>query len=232
MKKLLISLTILAIAATAASVAVADDAAVYSANTIGVIKYQIPAGGLTCIALPLNPMTDSGEWVFGETDVAKQLEPGSEVFFWTGTGWKDYTKDLEDGTWGKAARTRILAPGEAFFVRGYNTAQEIALVGELPVENTIQYAVQGSDNLDVRGVTPYPVSGTFGTTSISSNLPPGSEVFFWTGNGWKDYTKDLEDGSWPKGARNREYAVGEGIFVRPYGNVTTIDNDRPFNWED
>lgn len=228
MKKTAIFLSILAIAATAASVAIAQDAAVYSANTIGVIKYQIPAGGLTCIALPLNPLTD-GEWVFGETDVAKQLAPGSEVFFWTGTGWKDYTKDLEDGSWGRAARTRVLKPGEAFFVRGYNQDQEIAMVGELPDEDSISYAVQGNDNLDARGVTPYPVEGTFGTTSISTNLPAGSEVFFWTGTGWKDYTKDLEDESWPKGARNRQYTVGEGIFIRPYGNVTNIVNDCPYD---
>ena len=234
MKKLLISLTILAVAATAALVAVADDDAVYSVNTVSVIKYTIPANGeLTCIALPVNPM-DGGEWVFGQTDVADQLAPGSLVYFWNGLGWDDYMKDPEDGSWVKGARNHTLVAGEAFFVRGPDNgaAQTIAVVGELPVDATVPYSVRGKNNLDVRGVTPYPVEGTFGTTSLSTNLPAGSLVYFWNGLGWDDYMKDPEDGSWPKGARNHAYGIGEGIFIQAYGDVTSVDNDRPFDWQD
>ena len=232
MKKALSILACALLVPLLSSPAWADDAA-YSANAVGVVKYEIPAGQLVCVALPLNPLETSDadqRWVWGETSLAQQLANGSDVYFWTGTGWKTYTKDIEDGIWPKGARTRVLEPGEAFFIRGIST-QTISLLGELPTDETVPYSLTGNYALDVRGVTPYPVSGTFGTTSLSTNLPNGSDVYFWTGTGWKTYTKDIEDGIWPKGARNYEYDVGEGIFIRAYGAVNNVNNDRPFNWE-
>lgn len=237
MKKAMIFLSILAIAATAAFVAVADDDAVYSVNTVSVIKYTIPAQGeLTCISLPINPMT-AGEWVWGETDLAKNLANGSKVYFWTGTRWRTYTKDFEDGSWADAAYNYVLDPGEAFFVRGPDeslTPQEVAVVGELPVDATTDYSVTGDGNLDVRGITPYPVEGAFGNTSMSTNLPNGTKVSFWNGTRWRTYTKDFEDGSWSDQALDYPYSIGEGVFIRiPDGDTTdTITLDRPFDWED
>ena len=233
MKKTAIFLSILAIAATAASVAVADDAAVYSANTVSVIKYQIPGNGaLTCISMPVNPM-NNGVWVWGETELAKNLAPGSKVYFWSGTGWDTYTKNIDEGTWPRTARNYQLAPGEAFFVRSVDGGadQEIAVVGELPVDETIPYDLQGSENLDVYGVSPYPVEGAFGTTSVASNLPPGSKVYFWSGTGWDTYTKNIDEGTWPRTARNYQFSIGEGIFIRPYGAYTNLLNARPFDWD-
>jgi hypothetical protein len=209
--------------------------AAQSVNAVGVVKYEIPAGELICVALPLNPLETSNTnqcWVWGETSFAQQLSNGSVVFFWKGEKWKDYKKDIEDGTWGRAARTNVLAAGEAFFVRGAQT-QTISLLGELPTEDTIPYSLSGGGNLNVRGVSPYPVSGTFGTSSLASNLPNGSVVFFWTGGKWKDYKKDIEDGTWPRGARTNQYAVGQGIFIRVAGDgVDNLANDRPFDWDD
>lgn len=237
MKKALLSVVGVAVAMALSSVALAEDTnAAYSANAVGVIKYSIPAnGGLTCIALPLNPMDSSDaeqRWVWGETPIAQQLDNGSDVYFWNGTGWDTFTKDIEDGTWNRVARNYSLQPGEAIFVRSPkgSAAKTVSLLGELPVDDNITYSLTGSGNLDVRGITPYPVAGTFGTTSISSNLPAGSDVYFWNGTGWDTFTKDIEDGTWNRVARNYSYFVGEGIFVRPRGNVTSVTNDIPFVW--
>lgn len=234
MKKALVAIAGFSLAVGVASVAMAEDDAAYSVNAVGVVKYDIPADGeLVCVSLPLNPLETSDaqqRWVWGETSLAQQLENGSDVYFWTGTGWRTYTKDIEDGTWPRSARTRVLEPGEAFFIRGAN-AQVISLLGELPTEDYLEYSLTGNDGLDVRGVTPYPITGAFGATSISTNLPNGSDVYFWTGTGWKTYTKDIEDGTWPRGARNYEYGIGEGIFIRARGNVNSVTNDRPFEWD-
>ena len=243
MKKALLAVIGAGVVASMASLAFADDDAAYSANAVGVVKYTIPAnGGLACITLPLHPMetsdADPDTWVFGETGLPDQLDIGSVVYFWTGTGWASSKKDLVGGRvrWTSSGLTRTIKPGEAIFVRSSPTNQEdkvISLLGELPTEDELDYTISGSNNLDTRSVVMYPVEvPAFGTTTLASNLPVNSVVYFWTGTGWAASKKDLVGGKirWSSSGATRSLGVGEGVFVRGVGDGFSVTNSRPFDW--
>ena len=240
MKKLLISLTILAVAATAALVAIADDA-VYSVNTVSVIKYTIPANGeLTCVSLPLNPLDtsdDQGRWIFGDTAFCDQLAVGSSVYFWTGTAWSKAQKRDVAGEilWTGGVTNRVIKTGEALFVKGPadGAAQVISMVGELPTDDSLSYTLTGSGNLDTRAVSLYPVEVTFGDTELAESLDVSSSVYFWTGTAWsKAQKRDVAgDILWTGGVTNRTVGIGEGVFVKSSGAASTITQERPFEWE-
>lgn len=216
MKKTAIFLSILAIAATAAFVATADDA-VYSANTIGVIKYTIPAGGeLTCISLPVDYMEGS-DWTFADTPFADALPKGSSVYFWSGTGWDSSTKNVVSGKWLPAAPVqKAIKQGEGFFVQlpANSEAKEIAIVGELPMDGAVTNKITGGGNLDMTSATFYPVDVVFGETELADKLPKGSTVYFWSGTGWDSTTKNVVSGKWlPAAPLERKIGIGEAIFV-------------------
>lgn len=222
MKKTAIFLSILAIAATAASVALAQDAAVYSANTIGVIKYQIPGdGALTCISLPLNSM-QAGEWTFGDTGLADALPVGSKVYFWDGTGWSPSTKSPLSKQFPAAILAKEIKQGEGIFIKqpAGAAAQEIAIVGELPTDATATNAITGGGNLDMTSATFYPVDVVFGDTELASKLPAGSKVYFWDGEGWSPATKSPLSKQWPTTILTKEIKIGEAIFVK---SATAMD---------
>ncbi len=217
MKKTAIFLSILAIAATAASVALAQDAAVYSANTIGVIKYEIPAAGaLTCVSLPVDSMNDEGDWTFGNTEFAKQLPVGSTVYFWNGTGWEPATKNALTKNWPTAVLTNKIAQGEGIFIKlpASAEAKEIAVVGELPVDAAVTNRITGNGHLDMTSATFYPVEIAFGDTQLATQLPVGSTVYFWNGTGWEPATKNALTKQWPAAVLTNKLAIGEAIFVK------------------
>lgn len=213
-----------------------DEATAKSVNAVGVVKYEIPAeAGLACIALPLNPIETSstnGCWVWGETSLAEQLDKGSMVYFWTGSKWSGFTKNRLTGVWAGAV-DREIQPGEAFFVKSAasnKTAKIISLLGELPTEETLSYDITGSNNLDTRSVTMYPVAVEFGETELAEALPKGSMVYFWTGSKWAGFTKNRLTGVWA-GATNRPVSIGEGVFIKSTGSASTVEMERPFDWD-
>lgn len=216
MKKIAIFLSILAIAATAASVALAQDAAVYSANTIGVIKYTIPAGGeLTCVSLPLNSMTD-GEWTFGDTAFADALPVGSTVYFWNGTAWGGGSKNPLTKKWPASILEKTIPQGVGIFIKQPRTAEalEIAIVGELPVDGAVTNKITGGGNLDMTSATFYPVDVVFGETELATALDNGSTVYFWNGTAWGAASKNPLTGKWPTGILNKTVKIGEAMFVK------------------
>lgn len=234
-KALLVAISAVAVAAT---VAFADDNAAKSVNAVGVVKYEIPAhGGLTCISLPLNPLETSdseGRWVWGETTLAQQLDNQSTVYFWSGTAWGAATKTVK-GKWPSDVVNRPIDPGEAIFVRTPSTAvsnKVISLLGELPTDGSLSYALRGSKNLDTRGATMYPVEVVFGESELAAQLSNQSSVYFWDGTSWGSVTKTVK-GKWPSDVTNRVIKVGEGLFVRSIATAPSeISNTRPFDWEE
>ena len=221
----------LALAALVASYAVADDDAVYSVNTVGVIKYTIPPeGGLTCVSLPLEPMGDSVETKWGDTTLAAQLLPGSSVYFWRGASWQSFTKSTS-GKWTPAASNRVVQAGEAVFLQSpttQTTDHVIAFVGELPTDDEMTYTINGEGNLVPRGVTPYPVGGKFGESKLAAELPNSSSVYFWNGTSWQGFTKSTS-GKWTPAASNRVFTVGQGIFIEDAGASAIITNSIPYD---
>lgn len=237
MKKALTILAGALIVSLLSSQALAQDAAeAKSVNAVGVVKYTIPAnGGLACISLPLNPMdttSTNGYWVWGETSLAEQMDIGSYVYFWNGSGWAPYQKTKLRG-WNNEAKTYEIAPGEAFFVQsaqGSSDASVVSLLGELPTEESMIYSVSGGNAvLETRGVTFYPVSGKFGDTALADALPKESYVYFWTGTQWAPYQKTKLRG-WNNEALNMETTVGEGVFVQSVSDVE-VTEERPFDWD-
>lgn len=241
MKKALLALIGAGVVASVASLAVAQDAAVAnSANAVGVIKYTIPANGeLTCISLPLHPMDTAdaqGRWIFGDTSICDQLDVGSSVYFWSGTAWNMFQK-MQVGTrirWTGGVTNRPVENGEAIFVKGPAGAEAktISLLGELPTEDTLEYDLTGSNNLDTRAVSLYPVEVAFGDTELEESLPVSSSVYFWSGTAWNMFQK-MQVGTrirWTGGVTNRVVKVGEGVFVKSSGDAATVTHERPFEW--
>ena len=170
-----------------------DDDAAYSANAVGVVKFEIPAdNGLTCVNLPLYPMLgtnthhEATRWFGPETDVAKQLPNGTIVYFWDGTGWQSSAKGSRG--WSKDGASKYLGLDEAFFIKGLSGAEtmKVSLLGELPVDDDMRFTVPGDGtSLNPYGVSTYPVSGKWAQSGLSSNLPSGTVVYFWDGTGWQ-----------------------------------------------
>ena len=241
MKKALLALFGAGVVASLASFAVAQDSnAVNSANAVGVVKYTIPADAeLTCISLPLHPMDtsdDQGRWVFGDTAICEQLDVGSSVYFWSGTSWSTFQKRKVGNNirWTGGVTNRVVESGEAIFVKGPAGAEAktISLLGELPTEGTLSYALTGSSNLDTRAVSMYPVEVTFGNTELEAALPVNSSIYFWSGTSWNTFQKRKVGNNirWTGGVTNRVVKVGEGVFVKSSGDADTVTQVRPFDW--
>lgn len=206
-----------------------DTNAVYSANVVGVVKYTIPAGGaFACFSLPLNPMSSGGDWLWGDTQIAKDLPNGSQVYFWENNGWEPASKTKKYG-WGEAA-SRSVSAGEAFFVQGPKTAeaQTVSLLGELSMEATEPLTFTGNKAYDLVAGNPYPVETTFVDSELAAGLDNGSTVFVWRNNAWIGYDKTKKYG-W-QDAAGLTFAVGEGIFVKKAGDPATINVEAPFNF--
>lgn len=212
-----------------------DTNAVYSANAVGVIKYTIPAGGgMACISLPMHSMDDSAVsgWVWGTCPLAQQLEDYSAVYFWQDTGWQPSIKYPKKG-WSQGGGDYVIQPGEAFFVQspsGSTSNKVITLLGEVPTENYLEYALTGSDNFDTRSASMYPVGVTFGQTVLASNLLENSSVYFWRDGGWQPSVKYPKKG-WSQGGADQVVAPGEGLFIRSAATEgSTVRFTRPFEW--
>lgn len=221
----------LALAALVASYAVADDDAVYSVNTIGVIKYTIPAEGkLACISMPLDPPPDATANIWTNCTISQQLPSGSAVYFWDSDNQKWLTCAKSALGWTPAYRNRELHPGEAIFVRQATSATAdlvISMVGELSPDETTTINLTGSGNLDVKGLSAYPISTTFTNTVFADALSRNSAVYFWDVENQKWLTCAKSALGWTPAYRSREIAVGEGVMVKEVGSVTEVTDRSP-----
>ena len=231
MKKILaVSLALIALAAPA----FAQDDAAYSVNTIGVIKYTIPPQGqMICISMPLNPSPDNPSNLWVKTSLAAQVQPGSKVFFWSTADQRwNGVASRANGTWPAAAANLVVQPGEAIFLQSPTTAtvdHVVSFIGELSEEATESMTLSGGNAMDARGYSMYPVGGNFLSVAISTNVVPGSKIFFWDvgSQRWNGITRRA-NGTWPAGAANYVVNVGEGVFIQDAGSAREITEDRPF----
>ena len=219
----------------AASLAVAVSAAsaqteVLSANAVGYIKKTLPPGGdWVAMSIPLDSMTNAN-LVFGETSVAEEAPVGSEVAFWDpiGQGWVIGGKSSKG--WGSYG-TQVILPGEGFFLKGDPVAvsdAEVTITGEVPPDAQISRAVPAGDGFGALA-NPYPVDFVFGTSSLASNAPVGSEVAFW----------DVDSQGWIIGSKSSKgwgsygdqlILAGEGFFLKAPGSSFNWDADKPYTW--
>lgn len=222
--------------ALVASVIAASAQEVLSANAVGYIKKTLPAGGkLIALSAPLNSMTES-TIVFGRTSIAEEAPVGSFVYFWdpVAQGWSGGTKQASPKFWNAAISNRVIASGEAFFLKGNPTDivdREITITGEVPSDATLARAIPGNNSLGTIG-NPFPVDFKFGSSSVASNATVGSFVYFWdsAAQGWSGGTKQASPKFWNAAISNRIILAAEGFFLKELGTVTTWTNTKPYTW--
>ena len=98
-------------------VAASAQSEVLSANAVGYIKINLPAGGkLVAASIPLDSMTET-QIVFGRTSLANEMPQGSQVFFWDEVhqGWSGGQKSGKG--WSGGESNQIVQAGEGFFLQ-------------------------------------------------------------------------------------------------------------------
>lgn len=225
------TLWILMTGALAASVIAASAQEVLSANAVGYIKKTLPADGdLIALSIPLNNMNEA-ENVFGRTSVAQEAPQGSSVFFWDEVqqGWSGGAKALKG--WSAGISNRIIAPGEAFFLKGAvgGGDVEVTITGEVPDDAQLTRVMSGGNALSAVA-NPYPVDFKFGESDLAINATQGSSVFFWdeVQQGWSGGAKALK--GWSAGISNRVILAAEGFFLKEAAAVTDWDQTKPYTW--
>ena len=128
------------------------------------------------------------------------------------------------GFWEAQAVDRIVLPGNSFFLCPTGNC-EITLTGTAPVSPvTNQIYARWS----VLGY-PYPVDVKWSQTTLASNLPTGTRVYFWSQNA-QNYQTFLKGppakGGWGDAASKYVIHPGDGFIVRqPPGST-------PFIWSE
>ena len=146
---------------------------------------------------------------------------GTQVYFYNPalTNFDSAVKGLIG--WQTAYSNRVVLPGESFFVKP-PADREIVLEGTVPVSSVTN---QVNARWSALGY-PYPEDAIWTDTSLASNLPTGSLVYFW--NIDRQQYDVFRKGPPAKGgwgsASNRVIHPGDGFFVRqPPGSA-------PFPW--
>jgi hypothetical protein len=222
------TLWIMIAGALVASVIAASAQEVLSANAVGYIKKTIPANaGLVPVSIPLNSMTEASI-VFGRTSVAQEAPVNAWVYFWNGTAWSGGTKSGKG--WAAAQSNRVLAVGEAFFLKGAagDVAREVTITGEVPDDATLSKTVFGGGNLNPVG-NPFPVDFKFGESAVANSASVNSWVYFWNGTAWSGGTKSGK--GWAAAQSNRVVVAGEGFFLKEVGasDFSWVAN-KPYTW--
>lgn len=221
--------------ALAISVLAASAQEVLSANTIGYIKKELPAGGkMLCLSVPLFSMTE-GSNVFGRTSFAQEAPNGSFVYFWNPTNqvWVGGGKSTK-GVWAAGQSNYVIKAGEGFFLKSPTnaaTATEITIAGEVPALATQTRAIAGAATLGTVG-NPYPADFKFGDSSLARNAANGSFVYFWndTNQVWVGGGKSSK-GVWAAGQSNYVVKATEGFFLKTSNATSWVwTNAKPYTW--
>lgn len=218
--------------ALAASVIAASAQEVHSANAVGYIKKTLPAGGkLVAMSIPLDSMTNTS-LVFGETSVASEAPVDSFVYFWDTTA-QSWIAGLKSGKgWGPAQATKVLEPGEGFFLQGDPLAVddvEVTITGEVPSDATLTRAIPGGNALGTLA-NPYPVDFVFGDSDVAANASVDSFVYFWDVDA-QSWIAGLKSGKgWGPAQAAKVVQAGEGFFLQESGSVNQWEETKPYTW--
>jgi hypothetical protein len=165
-------------------------------------------------------------WAFTNTSVAKSAPNFSSVYFWDPekVSWAETDTKSRRGVW---STTHVLKQGEGFFFQLPQDAEEsfvATIAGQVPADGSIPVALAGKGGLTAVA-NPYPVEVAFTNTSLASNAPNYSTVYFW----------DVEKGSWAETDTKTRRGVwstthvlkpGEGFFFQ-----ADVEQD-PMAWEE
>ena len=126
------------------------------------------------------------------------------------------------GLWDASVAYRNVLPGNSFFLCPAGNC-EIALIGTVPVSPVTNQIYARWSALGY----PYPVDVKWSQTTLASNLPTGTRVYFWSRNA-QNYQSFLKGppakGGWGDAASKYVIHPGDGFIVRqPPGST-------PFIW--
>ena len=231
------TLWIAMVGALAVSVVAASAQEVLSANAVGYIKKTLPAqGGLVMMSIPLDSMTDTNI-IFGRTSVAQEAPQSSTVYFWNegSQTWGAGAKGIKG--WASAQSNRVVAAGEAFFLKSPTNAVDpidVTITGEVPPtigQPMLSRGVIAQGQLGTLG-NPYPVDFTFGQSQVAKDAAQGSVVYFWSeaSQTWGAGAKGLK--GWASAQSNRVVSAGEGFFLKA-SNATSFawtEPAAPYTW--
>lgn len=235
-KKLLIAVTVALATLVVAALAQEE---VLSQNAVGYVKRTVPAAGKFSILVHSLQSMDAPSVKFTNTSIAAELPIGSAAYFWEVDRWASGTKSVDKSgnvVWGGVAPAKTLVDGEAFFLKTSATQLVdvvVTIAGEVPDAGTLDRTIQGTNNLTAAG-NPYPVSVVFTNTSLASNLPLTSIVYFWTTNQqWGSGAKNADKSGnpvWGGLAPAKILEPGEGFFVKNPSNNLTWTEEKPYTW--
>jgi len=219
-------------AALVASVVAALAQEVLSANAIGYIKRELPAGGqLITVAVPLYNMTAANN-VFSNLSIPSEVPVGSSASFWD-SGQQKWVGGSK-GTKGWAANvvTQIVDSGEFFFIKGPTTSTvptQITIAGEVPTDASLVRAFTGSSNLTAMA-NAYPADFLFTNSTLATRATVGSSVSFWDvgGQKWVGGAKGTK--GWAANVATQRVTATSGFFMKEAGSVTTWTNTKPYTW--
>lgn len=220
--------------ALAISVVVASAQEVLSANTIGYIKRELPAGGkFITVSVPLFSMTAANN-VFSNLSLAAEAPALSGAYFWDvgNQKWVLGTKKAKGG-WDANVATQIVATGDFFFLKGPPSATEpteITIAGEVPNDASLVRSIPGENRLGSMA-NPYPADFVFGTSSLASNATTLSGAYMWDveNQKWLLGTKKAK-GGWDSNVATAVVKATTGFFLKEYGAVTAWTNAKPYTW--
>ena len=221
-------------AALVASVVAALAQEVLSANAIGYIKLQLPAGGqYITVAVPLYNMTAANN-VFSNLSIASETPVNSAVSFWDPSQqkWVGGTKKAKGG-WDSNVATQIVGSAEFFFIKGPATSTvptQITIAGEVPTDASLVRAFTGSSNYTAMA-NAYPADFVFSNSTLATRASVNSAVSFWdaTGQKWVGGTKKAK-GGWDSNVATQLVTATSGFFMKEAGTVTTWTNSKPYTW--
>ena len=219
-------------AALVGSIAAASAQEVLSANTIGYIKRELPAGGkLVTVSVPLFNMTAANN-VFTNLSLAAEVPTLSEVSFWDPNIQKWVGGAKKAKGWDSNVATQIVDAGEFFFIKGPATSTvptEITIVGEVPDVTTQTRSFYGNSNLSCMAYT-YPADFVFGTSSLASNATVLSEVSFWDVNQQKWVGGAKKAKGWDSNVATQRVEATSGFFFKQVGAAGIWTNAKPYTW--
>ena len=219
-------------AALVVSVVAALAQEVLSANAIGYVKRQLPAGGkLITVAVPLYNMSAANN-VFSNLSISAEVPTGSEVSFWDPgqQKWVGGAKGTKG--WASVVVTQIVDSGEFFFIKGPATSTvpaEFTIVGEVPSDTSLVRAFTGSSNLTAMA-NAYPADFLFTNSTLATRATVGSEVSFWDVDNQKWVGGAKGSKGWATAVTTQRVTATSGFFMKEAGTVTTWTNTKPYTW--
>jgi len=203
MKKILAGL---ALASVFAGMAFAQTQAT-SQNAVGFVSIGMTNNNMYALSVPFVDMNGTNNtYKFVNLALAQDAANGSTVYFWDSASQKWITVNK---TRNKFNTDKELAEGEFFFFKPSEDMTGV-LAGEVPSSSNLTVTVLCSNALSAIAY-PFPTPLAFTNSTLASEAPNGSTVYFWdeTNQQWVTVNKTRN-----KFNTDKSLEIGRGAFFK------------------